>query len=171
MTELRNTTMVALGKAASSQTKVGKAARGALKVGSYKVNDTVQITGEITVKEDTEARSTSSILNVEFMLMVLKASGATREASVKAIEAVADDYLQNWIGDGIDKKEAKKARQAKLAKYDPEGKAMAAWDAMIDRLPLTPKKGACSFKGEIKAIEMPKITEVQAEEKTGKKTA
>lgn len=56
-----------------------KAARAAMDPGSYPVDVTVHLSGNVTIGEDTDKASTSSLVSEAFLILALKMSGCTRE--------------------------------------------------------------------------------------------
>lgn len=120
--------------------------------GRYPVNTVVRITGDVVVGKDTDKKATNCLLSKEFFMMVLKASGITREAAMTTVEAVAASYLREWTGSDEDKKAAKKAREEALAEYDPDGKGVELFDKCAASLPRIPVAGSTKFEGEIEEI-------------------
>jgi hypothetical protein len=166
---MKNETTIALTKVVSGKSKDTKVARACLKPGEYKVDTTVHVVGTMRVAEDNDIAPTVSILNTDFLALVLHHAGITREASAKLIKEIADDYLIDWTGSEEDKKKAKAARKAKVAEIDPEGKIRAIFDDLKASLPRIPAKGKVTWKGtvvEVEAIGEPMEIEVaQAVEK------
>ena len=132
-----------------------KAARKELEVGEHNVNATVKLQGTLTVAEDQEIAPTASLLNLEFLSLVLHHAGVTREAAAKAIEEVAGEYLVDWTGSKEDKKAAKAARKERVAAIDPEGKFKAVVDSFKEKLPKVPRAGKVVFKGEVVEVGTP----------------
>lgn len=148
-------TTVVMGKIVSDASKNWKESRDEMYPGSHDVDFTVRVHGNLVIEDDKEITPTASLLNVENMLLILRAAGCTREAAMRAIEEVASEYLVNWIGSDADKASADAARKAKLAEYDPDGKGKSAFDEFKKRLPKIPSHGRVICKGL--AIEQVKI--------------
>jgi hypothetical protein len=123
--------------------------------GRYHVNTVVRICGDVVVGKDTDKKATNCLLSKEFFMMVLKASGITREAAMSTIESVASSYLREWTGSDEDKKASKEAREKALAEYDPDGKGIALFDKCASALPRIPVAGSTKFEGEMEVIELP----------------
>lgn len=123
-----------------------------LSQGRYHVNTVVRIVGDVVVSKDTDKKATNCLLSKEFFMMVLKASGITREAAMATVEAVASGYLKEWTGSDEDKKAAKKAREESLSEYDPDGKGIDLFDKCASSLPRVPVSGSTKFEGEIEEI-------------------
>ena len=128
-----------------------KADRKELKVGIHQVSGVFRIEGELTVAEDQEIAATASLLNKEFLALVLHHAGITREHAKKVISKVANGYLSNWKGTDEDKKAAKEAREAAVAEYDPEGDLASVFSDFANELPKVPRTGAVKFKGAVVA--------------------
>jgi hypothetical protein len=94
--------IMAISKAIAS--KDAKEARGHLVQGRYEVDTVVRVQGEVVVGKDGEKVATSSLVSEDFLLLTLRAAGVTREAAMKAIKAVAGEYLSDWTGSKEDKK-------------------------------------------------------------------
>jgi len=151
--KMENLTTVAVAKAVSDKTKNYKAARGALEAGSHAINTTVKLVGSIEIAEDTNKTSTCSLLNEDFLALVLHHAGVTRKSAAAAIEKVAAECLEGWTGSKEDKKAAKEVRAEAVAKFDPNGEIKAIFAGIKDRLPRTPVKGSVKFVGEVIEIE------------------
>jgi len=147
---MENATTIAVTKGVKA--KIAKEARGNMNPGSYDVDTTVRIKGTLKVGEDRDIAATASILNKEFLVLVLHNAGITRKAAARVIEEVAGDYLTNWTGSDEDKDAAKAARKAKVAEFDPEGKIAAIFDGFKDTLPRIPSKGKVTWKGNVEEI-------------------
>lgn len=135
-------------------TKAASEAREALVPGEYVVDALVRVSGTVSVGEDTEKTATGSLLSEAFLVAVLKACGCTRDAAAAAIERTAREYLVDWTGSAADKKAAKKAREALVAEYDPDGSITAIFDGVKASVPKTPVRGAVKFAGAVEAIEV-----------------
>lgn len=142
---------VAIAKAINS--KDAKAARKDLTVGTHKVDTVVRVSGDLVVGKDSEVAATCSILNKDFMILVMQHAGITREHAAKVISEVAEGYLVDWTGSKEDKKAAKEARKEAVAKYDPEGKVAGVFEDLTASLPNVPRKGKVSFKGVVEVVE------------------
>lgn len=147
---MQDATTIAITKGIKA--KIAKEARGNMEPGEYEVDATVHITGRIKVGEDHTIAPTASILNKEFLVMVLHHAGITRKAAAKVIREVAGDYLVNWKGTDEDKKNAKEERQALVAGFDPEGQIAAVFEAFKESLPQIPSKGKVTWKGNVEEI-------------------
>jgi hypothetical protein len=147
---------MALSKAISPSSKIAKEARAALTPGVHSVNEMVRLTGDLVVSEDGERSPTSSLLSVDFMLMVLHRCGVTRDSAMSVISEIAEEYLVDWTGSKEDKKKAKEARKKALAEYDPNGKGKAIFEDFKGKLPKTPTKGAVKFEGTVETVKIEK---------------
>jgi len=148
-------TTLAITKALSASSKTVKNARSAVSTGEHAVCATVKLEGVLKVQEDQEITPTASLLNLEFLALVLHCAGVTRESAVRAIEAVSSEYLVDWTGSKEDKKAAKAARKARVEEFDPEGKLSAIFDTFKNSLPKIPRAGKVTFKGDVEEIAMP----------------
>lgn len=155
---------MAISKAISGNSKTAKDARAAMTVGEHNVKATVVLDGKLIVEEDQEIKATASILNEDFLALVLHHAGITREAAVKAITEVAGEYLVDWTGSKEDKANAKAARKAKLASIDPDGKISNIFATFADTLPKVPRAGKVTFKGKVEEVSQPVLTIVENEE-------
>ena|GEM_PF-5555287 len=151
--KMKNATTIAITKLVSGRSKVAKEAREALNPGEYEIDTTVHITGTMKIGEAHEIAPTASILNADFLTMVLHHAGITRDAATKLIEKVASDYLVDWTGSDEDKEEAKAARKAKVEEIDPDGKIKAIFSEFKNSLPRIPSKGKVTWKGNVSEIE------------------
>lgn len=149
---MNSITTIAISKAISASAKATKEARKALDAGTYNVKTTVELEGTLVVGEDEEATATASLLNEEFLALVLHHSGITKQAALNAIQKVADEYLVNWTGSDADKKAAKEARKELVAKYDPEGNVKKTIDSVKKRLPKIKKAGKVKFNGQVTEV-------------------
>lgn len=145
-------TTMALSKAVNTKSKEAKAARAEMSVGSHNVDVTVRLKGVVTVGSDTSKASTNTLLNQEFLQLVLYNAGVTRNAAIEIVSRVAEEYMMCWDGSEEGKKEAKKTRQAVVKQFDPEGKIAAIFNKAKDRLPRTHVKGAVKFKGTVEEV-------------------
>jgi len=152
---MNDLTTMAISKAVSGTSKAAKDARNALTVGEHRVSATVRLDGVLRVEADQEITPTASLLNEDFLALVLHHAGITREAAARAIEAVASDYLVDWTGSKEDKAAAKAARKAKVASFDPEGKLATFFEGFKSRLPKVPRAGKVEFKGVVEELAMP----------------
>jgi len=150
---MKDATTIALTKVISGRSKDAKNAREALEPGEYVVDTTVHITGTMKVGEDHDIAPTASILNADFLTLVLHHAGITRDAAAKVIEEVAGDYLIDWTGSDEDKADAKAARKAKIEEIDPDGKIKAIFADFKNSLPRIPSKGKVTWKGSVAEIE------------------
>jgi hypothetical protein len=123
-----------------------------LSQGRHHVNTVVRICGDVVVGKDTDKKATNCLLSKEFFMMVLKASGITRDAAMATVESVASSYLREWTGSEEDKKAAQKAREEALSEYDPDGKGIQLFDKCASSLPRIPVSGSTKFEGEIEEI-------------------
>ena len=144
---MNSATKIAICNAIDS--KVKKAARADLTAGEYEVDQVVHVQGTVTIGEDTERTSTSSLINEEFLTLVLKMSGCTRDRAAEIIETVSTEILDGWKGD---KKAAKATRKAAVEAYDPDGTIKAMFDKVKESVPKTPTKGKVKFKGTCEAV-------------------
>ncbi len=147
MTQLSAAEIMAVAKGISS--KESKSARAELEAGEHRVSGTFTVDGTLLIAEDQEIKATASLLNKEFLALVLHHAGITRDHAKKVIGEVAEDYLIDWSGSKEDKKAAKKARKAAVAEYDPEGKIAGAFDEFAEDLPKVPRAGKVTFKGAV----------------------
>lgn len=150
--QMDTTTTMAISKAVKE--KDAKAARKALAPGEYPVHAVVEIEGTLIVAPDTEATPTSSLLSEDFMVMVLKMAGCTRERAAHLIRDVAQAYLAGWTGSETDKAAADAARKAMVAEYDPNGEIGEIFDEVKRSLPKVPRAGSVSFKGQVAEVEV-----------------
>ena len=160
---MKDLTTIAISKAISGSTKAAKDARQALTVGKHQVNALVNLDGVLTVEEDQMIAATASILNEDFLTLVLHHAGVTRESALKAIQMVAKDYLTDWTGSKEDKKAAKDLRKAQVAKFDPEGKLSGIFTEFKTGLPKVPRAGKCTFAGSVVEVAMPVLTQAEAD--------
>jgi hypothetical protein len=123
-----------------------------LSQGRYPLNTVVRITGDVVVGKGGDKKATNCLLSKEFFMMVLKASGITREAAMAFVESTATSYLKEWTGSEEEKKAAKKDREEALSEYDPDGKGIELFDRCAAALPRVPKAGPTTFEGEIEEI-------------------
>ena len=149
---MKDATRIAVGRVVSGKAKADKEARANLKPGEYNIDTTVHITGKLTVGEDHTIAPTSSLLNKEFLVLVLNHAGITRKAAMSSIERVAEDYLVNWTGSKEDKEAAKVARKERVADFDPDGAVEAFFDGFKKTLPQIPSKGKVTWKGSAEEI-------------------
>jgi len=147
---MNNVETMAVSKAVAS--KDVKAARKELEAGEHDVDVTVRVRGTVKVGEDGMKRSTSSLLNQEFLMLVLKYSGMTRNAAAEAVAMVARNYLVNWQGTKNDKVAAKEARQELVAEFDPEGRIAEIFEGIKASIPMTPVKGSVKFVGDVEVV-------------------
>ena len=159
---MENSTTLAITKSVSKKETTG--ARSGLEPGEYEVDTTVRITGKLKVGKDYEKRATASILNQEFLMLVLHYGGFTRDAAVALLGKVASDYLNDWDGSDEDKEAAKKRRKAEVEKFDPEGKVQAIFDEFKGSLPMIPSKGKVSWKGSVEELGLSNVTEIEVVE-------
>lgn len=142
-----------------------KLARKELKTGTHPVSGVFRIEGELAVAEDHKIAATASLLNKEFLALVLHHAGITREHAKKVIGEVAEGYLVNWKGTNEDKKAAKEAREKAIAEYDPKGDLASIFSDFAAKLPEVPRTGAVKFKGTVVASQpLPVVGEVVADE-------
>lgn len=158
---MKDLTRIATSKVISTKKNDYKEARKSLKPGDYDVDTTVRITGRIRVAEDLDSAATASLLNKEFVILLLHHAGVTREASVRLIENLADDYLSEWTSSKEDKDNAKKLRKSKIAEIDPEGKIASIFDGLKDRIPRIRKSGPVTWKGTVEEIGLSEVTEIE----------
>lgn len=79
--------------AAAIKSAEQKAARACLRPGTYNVDMTVHVSGEIRVGADGERTPTASIPVKDVMAFFLARAGATREASIKLIQECVSECL------------------------------------------------------------------------------
>jgi len=151
MTQLSAAEIMAIAKGVSS--KESKQARAELEPGEFPVSGSFTVDGTLKVAEDQEIAPTASILNKEFLVLVLNHAGVTREAAAKVISEVANSYLVDWTGTKEDKKAAKAERKAKVAEFDPEGDIAAIFDDLKESLPKISRAGKVTFEGAIAKAE------------------
>lgn len=151
MTTLKAQEIMAVSKSIAA--KVAKSARDELGPGAYPVDTVVRITGTLSVLEDTEKTSTSTLLNEDFLSLVLHHAGITRERAAEVISEIAGEYMEEWTGSKEDKKAAKKARQERVKAFDPEGKISKIFADVKARVPRTPVRGSVKFAGACEAVE------------------
>jgi len=137
--------MLATSKAVAE--KNVKAARSAMDPGTYPVDVTVRLSGAVTVGEDTDKASTSSLVSEAFLILALKMSGCTRERSIQIIEGLASEFVGS-----ADRDAAKAARDAAVAEFDADGAMRALFTGLKARMPRTPVSGAVKFVGEVEVI-------------------
>lgn len=145
--------IAAINKSFSSSTKQTKDAMKSLKSdNSYPVDTVIRLRGDVIVGKDSETSPTASLLNVDFLLLVLKRAGVTRDSAMSLISDVAGEYLKDWKGTEKDKKRAKEAREKAIAEYDPEGKGKDVFKKFTESLPKIPKRGTIKFDGVVEEI-------------------
>ena len=142
-----------------------KIARDELLPGKYEVNTMVMISGHLAVGEDTEKTSTCSLLNEEFLSLVLHHCGVTRAKAASVIKDVASEYMKDWTGSKEDKKASNAARKERVAEFDPEGKISSIFEEVKASVPKTRVRGSVKFSGEISKIQPMEITLVEEEDK------
>ncbi len=123
-------------------------ARAAVVPGSYPVDVMVRLTGDVSVGEDTKKKSTNSFLSEDFLIMVLHMAGCTRDRAAEVIETVATACLIT-AANSADKDEAKRVREALIEQYDTDGFIRETIAGIKERIPMTPVRGAVSFKGAV----------------------
>ncbi len=137
--------MLAVSKALKK--KDAEWARGAVVAGTYPVDVTVHLSGDVSVGEDTDKASTSSLVSEDFLIVALHMAGCTRDRAAAVIEQVA----AAWIN-VKDKDAAKAAREELVERFDADGNLRAMFAEMKARLPRTDVKGAVSFKGAVEVV-------------------
>jgi len=168
---MKNETTIALAGLINKRGKEYKGARGALGVGKHEVDATVHISGTLTIEPDTDKASTASILNEDFLCLVLHHAGITRKSAIKVIEDIAEDYLFGWDGSDEAREQAKEDRKAKMREIDPDGDIKEMMKDLKNRLPRTPSRGMALWDGvaiEVASVESTEITVAEeTEEKVG----
>jgi len=160
---MKDLTTIAVSKAIGGGTKAAKSARQSLTVGEHKINAVVNLDGVLKVEEDQMILATASILNEDFLTLVLHHAGVTRESALTAISKVAGGYLTDWTGSTEDKKAAKAQRKAQVLKFDPEGKLSSIFQEFKATLPKVPRAGKVTFKGSVVEMAIPVLTAVDNE--------
>ncbi len=150
---MNDATKIAIANAINAKDK--KAARAGLSSGTYEVDEVVHVSGTVKVLEDTSRSST--IINEEFLLLVLKMSGCTRDRSAEIIETVSTKILE---GEKLNKREAKKARKEEVEKFDADGSIRAMLDKIKETIPRTPVKGKVEFDGDCVPVVVSEICAV-----------
>lgn len=158
---MKDLTTMAISKAIGGTTKAAKEARKAMTVGEHPISAMVHLDGIISVEEDQQITPTASLMNEDFLALVLHHAGITRESALKAIEAVAGTYLVDWKGTKEDKKAAKAARKSQVAKFDPEGKMAEKFANFKANLPKIPRVGKVTFKGSVQEVALPVLRAVK----------
>jgi hypothetical protein len=130
-----------------------KGARQELTAGSYPVDVTVRISGQVSVGEDTTRAATSNLLSQEFLLLVLHKAGFMREQAMDLVQSTAQSYLKEWTGTDEDRKRAKRMREDLLKEFDPEGKMKAFLAETKVNLPRVPVQGSVRFAGTVEVVE------------------
>jgi hypothetical protein len=159
---MKNETMIAVNKLVSNRSKDYKEARAQLEPGEYDIDTTVRVKGKIKVSPDTLGTPTSSLLNQDFLALVLHHAGITRDSAVKILDKVASDYLSGWTGSDEDKKKAKEARKEAVSKFDPDGKIKEVFDNFKASLPVIPSKGKIKWKGSVEEIGLSEVAELDS---------
>jgi hypothetical protein len=129
--------MLALNKAMAK--KDSDWARGAVVPGTFPVDVTVRISGDVSVGADGDRAGTSKLLSEEFVMLALHMAGCTRERAIEIIRNIAG------LAD-------KKSRKEMLASWDSEGvvqKLFADLKAAVSR---TPVKGEVAFAGSVEVV-------------------
>jgi hypothetical protein len=138
---------IALSKAISD--KAAKAAREGLESGL--VDFQVRVVGSVNVAADQMIAPTASLMNEDFLVLVLRHAGITREAAMKAMKDAASEYLVGWTGSDEDKAAAEAARKSLVEEYNVESVA-ASFKAVVASLPQIPRKGAVKFEGTVELV-------------------
>jgi hypothetical protein len=126
-------------------------ARKAVVSGTFPVDVTVRLCGDVSVGEDTKKKSTNSFLSEDFLIMVLHMAGCTRDRAAEIIETVATACLVT-AANSEDKDEAKRVREAMVEKFDSDGFIRETIAGIKERIPMTPVKGSVSFKGAVEVV-------------------
>lgn len=137
--------MLALSKALKK--KDAEWARGAVVAGTFPVDVTVHLAGDVSVGKDTDKASTSSLVSEDFLIVALHVAGCTRDRAAAIIEQVA----AAWVN-VADKDAAKKAREALVEKFDADGNLRAMFEEMKERMPRTDVRGSVSFQGAVEVV-------------------
>lgn len=127
--------------------KAAKQARAQVVPGSYPVDLTVRVRGELTVAEDGEKTSTSSLISEDALILAPHFSGCTRERAVEVLSNVVAAALAGWTGSDADKAAAKAAHEALVAEYDADGRVRQVLAQAKATLPKTRVSGSVKFCG------------------------
>jgi len=120
-----------------------KAAREGLTAGTFPVDFTVTVKGEVSVRPDTEKVPTVSIPIKEVLGLFIQRSGALREANISLLSSCISDALAAKGGDGG-------AKGALAGEFDAAfGDTVAAF---LATLPKTKVKGAVDMKAVMVTI-------------------
>jgi hypothetical protein len=137
--------MLAVNKAIGK--KDGEWARDAVVPGTYPVDVTVRVSGDVRVGEDTDKASTSSLVSEDFLIVALHMAGCTRDRAAAVIEQVA----AAWVG-MADRDAAKRAREEMVERFDADGNLRALFAEMKARMPRTQVRGSVAFKGAVEVV-------------------
>lgn len=148
---MKHVETLALAKAIAE--KRVKAARAEMTPGSYPVDITVHVRGDVEVGEDGEKASTASLLSEDMLVLALRFAGVTRERAVEVISTLAAQALLSWTGSDEDKKRAKAERTALVDEYDADGSVREMLAAHKAALPKTRVAGSVRFVGEVEEVE------------------
>ena len=124
-----------------------KEARAQCEQGVYPIDKSVRIQGVVSIKEDTMARPTSTLLRKEALIFILQRSGLQREKMLEILEETAQKAVEavkvggEWTtGDDL----------ADLTKdFDMISKKL---EIMLEELPKIKRNGAVSFTGNIEVL-------------------
>jgi hypothetical protein len=143
-------TTLALAKAIAS--KAATAARAKVKPGSYPVDVTVHVHGDLEVAEDGEKTATSALLSEDALIIALRLAGCTRERAVDVISTMVAQALLTWTGSDEDKARAKAERAQLVDEYDADGAVRAMLNGYKAALPRTKVAGAVKFSGDVEEV-------------------
>ena len=155
-------TTIAISKLVSSTSKEYKNARQSLEPGEYEIDTTLQIQGSIKVGEDYESTPTCSLLNQEFLMLVLHHAGITRSSALKILEQTATLYLKDYNGSAADKKAAKEARKQMIASFDPEGKVSEIFESFKESLPKIKSNGKVTIDCRVEELGQSDVTQLES---------
>ena len=125
-----------------------KSARPDIKPGTYPINKVFAFDGTLSVGEDTEVRPTSMLWSKETMVLFLQRSGLQRESMLQILQEVATNVVERIKNGGNGSVGADLANLTK----DVEN-ISNKFEKMLESLPKVPRKGAVSFKGEVREIQ------------------
>lgn len=130
---MTHATTLAISKAIAKKT--ADEARENLAPGTYQIDQTVRVTGTLTVAEDTEKTPTVSIPFKDVLVLFVQRAGITREASLELLRTCVTEALKKSDGGA-----------AGCLDEHLEGVFSAAVADMLATLPKTPVKGAVKSK-------------------------
>lgn len=140
MSELKHIDARVIAALANALTKVAKARRDEIPVGTMKIDEevTIRCVGEVVTLEDSNQTPTSHIPTLLSWALFIHHAGITGPAAVKALVAAMTEAIEISALKGKARKEA----EAKIEAIADLDKAMATVKAEMKKLPKKTRKGA-----------------------------